>query len=155
MSDKTQKDISKWKVAIIGIGFVIGIAMLIFGGSDGVKEEIPKDSIDVYMTSVEERLEDLCEAVTGGEVRAFVSYEGGFSYSYALDSRGGVITVGSGSAKEAVVESVSMPEISGVGIVCRGGSYNEGELLELVSSSLGIGKNKIFITCAKKSAGQS
>ena len=153
MSDKTQKDISKWKVAIIGIGFVIGVAMLIFGGSDGVKEEIPKDSIDVYMTSVEERLEDLCEAVTGGEVRAFVSCEGGFSYSYALDSRGGVITIGSGSAKEAVVESVSMPKISGVGIVCRGGRYDESEILELVSSALGIGKNKIFITCAKKSEG--
>ena len=155
MSDKTQKDISKWKVAIIGIGFVIGVAMLIFGGTGGEKEEMIQDSTAVYMSSVEERLEDLCEAVTGGAVRALVSYEGGFSYSYALDSRGGVVTVGSGSSKEAVVESVSMPKISGVGIVCRGGRYDESEILELVSSALGIGKNKIFITCAKKSAGES
>ena len=44
-----------------------------------------------------------------------------------------------------------MPKIGGVGIVYRG-TANEGELLELVSSALGIGKNKIFIVGAKKAS---
>lgn len=149
MAEKTQKDISKMKVAIIGIGFVIGVAMLFFGGGETQKNEIKKEGIDEYREAVETKLEVLCEAAIGGDVEVFVSFEDGFFYSYALDSRGGVVTVGSGSSEEALVESVSMPSVSGVGVVC-GSSYDEGVLLELISSALGIGKNKIFITQAKK-----
>lgn len=155
MSDKTQKDISKWKVAIIGIGFVIGLAMLAFGGGGSEKSEIKKEGAGEYRETLEVKLEALCEAMTGGDVEVFVSLEDGFSYSYALDSRGGVVTVGSGSSEEALVESVIMPRISGVGVVCAKGDFDEKRLLELISSSLGIGTNKIFITDAKKIAGQS
>ena len=156
MSDKAQKDISKLKVAIIGIGFVIGLALLAFGGGgNSSKSEIKKDDADMYRQTLENKLEVLCEAMTGSEVEVFVSLEEGFSYSYALDSRGGVVTVGSGSSEKALVESVFMPEVSGVGVVCLGGGYDENGLVELISSSLGIGANKIFITDAKKIAGQS
>lgn len=155
MAEKAQKDISKWKVAIIGIGFVIGIAMLFFGGGDSQKSEIKKDGINDYRETLEVKLEVLCEAMTGGDVEVFVSLEEGFSYSYALDSRGGVVTVGSGSSEEALVESVAMPRIAGVGVVCVNGDFEEKRLLELISSSLGVGTNKIFITDTKKITGQS
>ena len=146
-----KEDISKWKVAIIGIGFVLGVAMLVFGGRGNGGEEVKGDSLEEYRLCVESELVELCSAVTGSEVSVFVCFEGGFSYGYALDSRGGVVTVGSGNSERALVESVTMPRVSGVGIVYRGVG-REGELLELVSSSLGIGKNKIFITDAKKAS---
>ena len=144
MADKGQRDISKWKVAIIGIGFVIGLAMLVLGGADSDRQEKQEDELESYKNAVESKLENICEAMIGGDAEVFVSYEEGFSYSYALDSRGGVVTVGSGSSEKALVSSVAMPKISGVGIVCGGSRYDESKLLELVSSSLGIGKNKIF-----------
>ena len=146
-----QKETAKWKVAIIGIGFVLGVAMLIFGGRGNEGEEVKADSADEYRLLIESGLEELCSAVTGSEVKVFVSFEEGYSYAYALDSRGGVVTVGSGNSERAIVESVAMPKIGGVGIVYRG-TANEGELLELVSSALGIGKNKIFIVGAKKAS---
>lgn len=149
-----QKNISKWKIAIIGVGFVIGLAMLVFGGG-GEKVEVNEDSADVYREMLEVNLEALCEAMSGSDVEVFVSLEGGFSYSYALDSRGGVVTVGSGSSETALVESTQMPRISGVGVVCDTDGVDKGRLIELISSSLGIGTNKIFIAEAKKTAGQS
>lgn len=145
-----QKDITKWKVAIIGIGFVLGIAMLVFGGRGDEVKEVKGDSVEEYRLAVEDGILELCQRVTGGEVSVFVSFEEGYSYAYALDSRGGVVTVGSGSSERALVESMEMPKISGVGIVCAGG--NQSELLELVSSTLGIGKNKIFIVDTKKAS---
>ena len=156
MSDKIKKDISKQKVAIIGIGFVIGVAMLIFGGNaEPKKNETRDDSLEEYREMVEEKLEALCEAMTGCEAEVFVMLEEGFSYVYALDSRGGVITVGSTGSKEAVIETVLMPRVSGVGVVCEEKGFDEAGLLDLISSSLGIGKNKIFIADRKKSFAQS
>ena len=142
---------SKWRVAIIGIGFVIGVAMLFLGGENGKNEESVEYSVEDYSREAENKLTAICEAALGCDVEVFITYEEGFVYSYALDSRGGVVTVGSGSGKQALVERVFMPKVSGVGIVCRG-DYDEARLLELVSSSLGVGKNKIFITGTKKSS---
>ena len=62
------------------------------------------------------------------------------------------MTVGSGSSESALVERVDMPRVSGVGVVYFGETNLETEkkLLGLISSSLGIGTNKIFIIGAKK-----
>ena len=59
--------------------------------------------------------------------------------------------------EKALVEDTFMPKISGVGVVCSGsvGSEVENSLTELISSALGVGKNKIFIIGSKKSAGGS
>ena len=154
---KERKDMSKWRVAIIGIGFVIGAALLLFGGGGDKSEEVVRDTATAYRAELEEGLESLCERLTGGEVEVFVSLESGFSYSYALDSRGGVVTVGSGSSEKALVEKELAPSVSGVGVVCSSAlsAEREKELMELVSSALGIGKNKIFIIGAKKTVNKS
>ena len=155
MSEKSKKDISKWKAAIIGIGFVLGAVMLVFGGGGDREPEAKSDDLLAYREGIEEELTKLCNEACGGRVQVFVSFDEGFSYGYALDSRGGVVTVGNGSSEKAVVESVAMPTVSGVGIVCIDGNCNENSLLQLVSSSLGIGMNKIFIINAKNNVGQS
>ena len=157
MGDKTRKDIGKTGAAIIGIGFVLGILLLIFGSSGGKKEAVKAESIDEYRDVVERELVTLCENMLGERVEVFVSLESGYSYSYALDSRGGVMTVGSGSSENALVERVDMPRVSGVGVVYFGEHSPEIErnLLGLISSSLGIGTNKIFIMGAKKPPTQS
>lgn len=153
--EKHKKDISKQKIAIIGIAFVIGLALMTFGGAEHSRSPEDEGELTKYRTELEDKLEELCRAVTGQEAQVIVSLEGGFSYRYALDSRGGVVTVGSGSSREALVESVSMPKISGVGVVCSCDSLEKRMLTELICSSLGIGSNRIFIGDAKKMSGQS
>lgn len=150
MSDKIQKDISKKrKLIVVCLGFVIGIALLIFSGGESRAPENEENEFDVYAAEISKSLEELCKSLLECDVNVFVSFESGFAYNYALDSRGGVVTVGSGSSETALISSVTMPKIAGVGIVYGGNLNDESEILELISSALGIGKNKIYITCAK------
>ena len=149
---ENKKDTAKWRVAIIGIGFVIGVALLLAGGTGTEKEKIDTDSTEAYRLSLEAELEELCEALVGEEVKVFLSLEGGFSYVYAPDQRGGIVTVGSGSSEKAIIERSCAPKVSGVGVVYfKERSPNlEGELSGLISSALGVGTNKIFIIASKK-----
>ena len=151
MSEKNPKDITKSKVAVIGIGLIIGIALLLFGGETPKEEK--SESAEDYRAAIEASLERICQSAAGGEVRVFVSIDEGYSYVYADDGRGGVVSVGSGSNEYALVERVFMPKISGVGAVYFGTKdlALESKLTELISSSLGIGKNKIFIIESKNS----
>lgn len=149
---ENKKDTAKWRVAIIGIGFVLGVTLLLFGGGGTSKEESKIDSTEAYRATLETELEALCEAMVGADVEVFVSLEGGFSYRYALDSRGGVVTVGSGSSESALIENTSMPTVLGVGVVYSGtqSAALEERLSKLLTSALGIGANKIFIIGSKK-----
>jgi len=152
MAEKGKKDIGKTRVAIVGVGFVLGVLLLVFGAGGGEKPQVKADDAAEYRSVVEKELVALCENMLGEKVDVFVSLESGYGYSYALDSRGGVMTVGSGSSESALVERVDMPRVSGVGVVYFGETNLETEkkLLGLISSSLGIGTNKIFIIGAKK-----
>lgn len=149
---ENKKDTAKWRVAIIGIGFVIGVALLLAGGSGEKTEEVSTYSDQAYRLSLESELEELCEALVGGDVKVFLSLEGGFSYVYAPDQRGGIVTVGSGSSEKAIIESSRAPLVSGVGVVYfkEKSPILESELADLISSALGIGANKIFIIASKK-----
>ena len=150
-----KKDAAKGRVLVIGIGFVIGVALLLAGGQGGESPEITDDNAEAYRISLESELEALCEALADGEVKVFLSLEGGYTYTYAPDGRGGIVTVGSGSSEKAIIEGSFAPKVSGVGVVYFGAKSPalEGELTELVSSALGVGKNKIFIIASKKMQG--
>ena len=142
----------KMAIAVIGLG--LGVVLLLFGsfgglGSGEEAEEVAAFDAEVYREQVEERIARLCSAVRGaGKVHVFVTLSGGYEYIYSVDDKGECVTVGSGSSEHAVVEQIRAPEIAGVGIVCTGASQSavREALLELVSSSLGIGTNRIVVT---------
>ena len=152
-----KKEIGRSRVAIIGVGFVLGVLLLLFGGGENEKRQVVSGDAAQYRSLVESEITELCENMLGERADVFISLGSGYGYSYALDSRGGVMTVGSGSSESALVERVDMPEISGVGVVYFGEQTPEIErrLVELISSSLGVGSNKIFIIGAKKPTSQS
>ena len=106
MAEKGKKDIGKTRVAIVGVGFVLGVLLLVFGAGGGEKTQVKADDAAEYRSVVEKELVALCENMLGEKVDVFVSLESGYGYSYALDSRGGVMTVGSGSSESALVERV-------------------------------------------------
>lgn len=145
-----------------GVGILI---MLLFGGRiSSAESEGKNEGIDIiaYAEELEEKIKKLCESCDGvSHVTVLLTLEGGFEYEYAQnveidknaygeERREEYLVVGQGSGAHCVVLRQKIPEIAGVGIVCRGGHDDtiKGELITLISSALHIGANKIYITGA-------
>lgn len=148
MGKELGKD--KRKYLLLGLGFLIGVGLLLYG-SFGFGEEKEESAAlpeaEVYRVRLKEEIGSICRRYLGEEVTVLVSLEGGYEYVYARDEKGECVTVGSGSGREAVVEQILPPTISGVGIVCKhADATTKAELTELLSAALGIGFGKIYIT---------
>lgn len=132
--------------------FLLGLFLLLCSGlphADTKSEEEMLPSAEAYRAALREEITRLCQEVTGvGKVTVLVNLSEGYSYVYARDTDGDCVSVGSGSGREAVLERVLPPSISGIGIVCDGGDNPDvkARLTALVSAALGIGTNKIYIT---------
>ena len=159
-------DIKKYLPLLLGI---VGIAIVLLAGS-AEKSSSPEltasgeDDLALYTEMLEEKIKKLCEACDGvSHVTVAVMLEGGFEYEYAKNAEYGknsygderreeYLVIGQGSGERCVLLRRRLPEISGVGIVCRGGESDivRERLAELVSSTLNIGSNKIYITSASQ-----
>lgn len=156
MSREEQKKGNVKRLALAAVGLCLGVALLLFGSFGGTGETGESGdeilSAEAYRAALEQTLTALCSSVRGaGKVSVFITLAGGYEYVYSTDSRGECVTVGNGSAERAVVESVRVPEVRGVGIVCDGADDPAvaAAICELVCSSLGIGSNRVFITAGR------
>ncbi len=148
-----KKPLGRKKYLILGVLFLFGLVLLFYGSFGGtVGEENEGENTpeaEAYRAKLTEEIGLLCRQVKGvGKATVLVSLSGGYEYVYARDEDGDCVSVGSGSKKEAVVENILPPRISGIGIVCDGGDSAavREELTALLSAALGIGANKIYIT---------
>lgn len=153
------------KLWIALVGLLIGAGLLLAGGlaeekaapetsSDATREE--RVDIETYRREVEARIRALCACVDGvGDVTVAVSLEGGYAYVYATDVKdtaGGMSTqyilVGNGSDEHPVYITQQVPVITGIGVVCGGGSDPAvcRELVSLLSAAFGVGSHKIYVT---------
>ena len=157
MNGKGEKGIfSKFKKGgrlwLIVMGGFLGVAMLLYGGTEDKKKETEEDDrLTAYARGVEEKITELCSKVEGVKnVSVAVSFESGFEYVYATDGDK-TLTVGSGASESAVRVTEKPPTISGVGVVCSGGGSPsvQKRLIELISAAYGISSNKIYITEAQ------
>ena len=150
---------SKRNIPLLIGGAVLGILLLIlggFGGSEDVKDAATTDrtametaALESFAARTEAELEALCEAVSGvSDAVVMVTLSRGYRVQYAADEKGAPLTVGSGSSEEAVFDALLTPAIVGVGVVCRGGSRPavQRELVELISTVLGIPASRVYIT---------
>ncbi len=149
---------------IILIAAVAGVALILFGSrSESKKKEtdvssdpLAGDELILYQSYLEERIKKLCESVDGvGSVTALVTLEGGFESVYATELSDGdevYVIVGSGSNAEALFLSRTAPTVSGIGVVCGGGKDPSvrAELISLISATLHIPSNRIYITSTGK-----
>ena len=163
-----NEDIIKKKrsgAVLAAVGIIVGIFMLLVGSfgkmgrSDNASatDESGSTLLDAkeYEQELENKIKELCYGVKGvGKVSVMVSLKGGYKTVYAMDaqaSSGGyrseIVKVGSGSNQEGIITGYENPEISGVGIVCEGGddARVRSEIVSLVSASLDISTNKIFV----------
>ena len=158
---------------IPGVWFLIlaaalGIFLLVFGSrnrsekSDAVETGFatdPTEEIAAYTEMLEAKIAALCNGVNGvSGARVAVTLSSGYEYVYAKDSSQSVngdatkgethyLTIGNGSSEAVVYLSEKLPEIQGIGVVCRGGSIPEirKELTDLLSAAFGVPSNRIYI----------
>lgn len=157
---KTRK-----KLFLILMGAGAGILLLLIGSgwfsssqktTATVSSLSAEEELSLYRASLEARIETLCSSVSGvSNVHVAVSLSGGFETVYATEVKNGsevYATIGSGSNAEAIVISRNPPEITGIGVVCRGGGNTaiRAELTALLASSFHVPTNRIYITEAKK-----
>ncbi len=164
-NEKTEK--KSGKIIIIFLGALLGIGLLIYGSyadsggeasdNDRVQEKVSGEmDADAYAQSLEVGIARLCEGVQGVEnVRVFVTLSGGYTAVYAQNSQSSAsgyknefVLSGSGSSEKPLLVGYSVPQVNGVGIVCSGGGMASvrQELIALVSASLGISSNKIYVS---------
>ena len=152
MNKEPKKPFGKKKYLLLGLGFLLGLILLLYGSFGGERQSETVDALPTaegYRRELTKEIEALCEKVQGvGRVTVLVSLEGGYEYVYAKDADGDCVSIGSGSGKQAVVQNILPPKLLGVGIVCDGGedAACRAALTELLSAALGIGSNKIYIT---------
>lgn len=164
--NKKEGEGGSWRVWLIVIGALCGVLLLVFGsglGSRSDRNAAPADTagaeeeLAAYRTSLAADIRALCESVEGvSDVTVALTLSGGFRDVYATEAArdGGeqYVIVGSGGNASALLLSRSAPEVSGIGIVCRGG-ISPGirqELTALLSAAYHVPSNRIYITEAKK-----
>ena len=156
---------SRKKLILILVGAGTGILLLLIGSgwfssskkaTGAPSAPAVSEELEEYRSSLESRVAALCSSVSGvGEVHVAVSLAGGFETVYATETRNGsevYATIGSGSNAEALVIARNPPEITGIGVVCRGGGSQaiRGELTSLLASAFRVPSNRIYIAEGKK-----
>ena len=160
LKNENKKSKSNQKIILIIFLAAIGIFLLLLGayGKGNEKEVSAEDSMNAeeYAHSVEKNISELCEKINGvSDVHAVVTLEGGYNTVYAQNSQSNssgykneFVLTGSGSSERAILVGYSTPQVSGVGIVCRGGgdAHIRSEIISLISATFGVSSNKIYVT---------
>ena len=164
IAERLKKD--KKLLIIVILGFS-GMLMLLFSG--GEKKDIrPDDSspdITAIESTIEEKLCALIKTVEGaGKVKVIVTVDCLEEKTVAINSeaengenkseyKSEYVIIESAGDSEGLLLKITAPVIRGVGITCEGAeSQNvKQEIIRLVSASLGVPVNRIWVTkMAKK-----
>ena len=147
----------KRSLPLVLSGILLGTLLLILGSAGGADKEnsniqdptaVRVAELTDFEARTEKEIELLCESVAGvSDAAVMITVARGYLNVYVTDAAGAPVTVGSGNSEAAVPGAVSAPVVSGVGIVCRGGGNAEVQrvLVELVSTTLGISANRVYV----------
>lgn len=154
-------------VMLLGTGglLLIMISSLFSGkeeksdATESVRSTGFSDSAD-YCQETERRLEDFLETIDGaGNVRVYLTVGTDQRYVYAREEKLSrsenkteeeekYVMIGGGNGKNALIETVEVPEITGAVIACTGcdSPVVTERIYRAVSAALGISSGKIFVT---------
>ena len=156
----------KGTLKIVIIGFVVGIVLLAvgslaFGEGNGEKsannESTSQSAISFaeYKESVIREIEEACLKVRGvNTAHAVVFFDGAGESIYAQNTQSGntqkneYVIIGSGSGSHALYLGESLPQISGIGVVCdTGGSDSvKNEIAALLSAAYGLPLTRVYVS---------
>ncbi len=162
LADLGRKDILLHVIVLAGLAGLVCIALSTLLSPTKTTPD-PADAPDAlqdgYRTQVETELAAMLEAMEGvGHVELLVTLAGSEEYRYAREddrqvsgdqvrSSSTYVTVGSG--REALVESVAHPAVTGVVVACAGGASPvvREAVAHAVAVACDLPLNKIFVTC--------
>ena len=148
---------------ILVILLVVGIALLIIGASGAFEKSEKKEDNDgdkekyssffEYKSAVENEVRQMCEGVSGVDcIGVVVTFDGVGESIYATNSQKGsserveYVVIGSGASSHALYLGESLPEISGIGVVCRFiGEGERNEIISLLSAAYGLSMTRIYV----------
>ena len=139
----------KWWLLLVGI---LGILLILFSGSGTKKaEKVSAADAEAYRKSLCAEIETLCERTAGvGDATVLLTLEMGECavYEKNLSSSGESVALSGG---EALLIGYAYPTVSGVAVVCDGGSSESvrAELTLLLSRALALPSTKIYISGTK------
>lgn len=150
---------ARGKLWLLVGGVIAGVLLLLMGNGFGEqsakndtaeKKSTHESAADLaaYEKALESELEAICESVAGvSQADVMVTLGSGCRVIYATDENGEVETTGTGSAQQPVYRTVQPPTVEGVGVVCKGGEnpHLQKVLTDLISTTLGITSNRVFI----------
>ena len=156
----------KGSLKILIVLLVVGIGLLIFGASGSLKkdkttsvqdsEQEKYSSFFEYKNAVEDEVRAICKSVSGVDcVGVVVTFDGVGESIYATNSQKGsserveYVVIGSGSSSHALYLGESLPEISGIGVVCQiDDEGKRSELISLLAAAYGLPMTRIYVVKA-------
>ncbi len=156
-----ERGLQKYGKLLRGKGLLLllaaaGILLLLLGsGARGGNTDAAQSAQDeaagteAYRAALTQELVALCSRVEGaGEVHLLLTLSGGGEAVYAADSTADGRTDHVLSGGEGLLLYRKTPAVLGVGVVCKGGKDPSvcRELTALLSATLGIGSNRIYIS---------
>ena len=141
----------KWAFVLLAAA---GLLLLLLGsGQSATAQQTGQDIAarsEEYRLMLTEELTALCGRVRGvGSIKLVITLVGGEEAIYATDSSEEGRTDYVLSGGEGLLLYRKNPTVLGVGVVCAGGDDPtvRAELSALLSATLGIGCNRIHISC--------
>ena len=107
---------------------------------------------EAYREALQTQLASMLSQIAGvGEAQVLVTLEGSKTCHYAQDADSRYVTVG-GTQKEALIESVSLPAVTGVVVACEGGGQStvQETVYQTVSVACGLRISQIYVTKLEK-----
>ncbi len=162
-----KKGTLKLFIIVLSLGaalFIIGsILMPDKDKSDGADDPSSEGELIgffEYKKLIEDEVVGICSGVSGVDnVKAVVFFSGVGGSMYAQNSQSGnsgsekneYVIIGSGSNAHALYLGQSLPQISGIGIVCDtgGDQLKRNEIMMLLSSAYGLPLTRIYVSEAE------
>ena len=159
----------KWAVFMTVCG-VIGMLLVMISSfipnKDTIKESKAAESrqkAEDFCLTLEKRLTDFLGKIDGaGEVRVFISAGSSERYVYATEGRQSIsdnktdeeekyVIIGSGSERNALMETVESPKITGAVVLCSGGDNFVvcERIYSAVSAALDLPVGRIYVSKLK------
>lgn len=169
-----EKLLNEKGIKLIVILGIIGILLIMISSFIPEKKESTEknsknlDTSDIYREETEKKLAEILSSISGvGEVRVMLTVESTEEYVYAEEvkqSKTGnvdnksqqnenkLVLIEQNGQKEALVQQIKKPTVSGVVVVCEGGGNAAvcESIYKTVSTALGIPISNIYVAKIKQ-----